>query len=57
MIYVCKDCGSQEVLVKEWCNIHTGKSCGAIGDENLTDSDNNWCPECEEHVIIIEKKE
>jgi len=57
MIYVCKDCGSQEVQVKEWCNINTGKSCGAIGDEDLTNKDNNWCPDCDEHVIITKEDE
>ena len=55
-MYVCKKCGSQGVQVKEWVNINTGANCGAVGDMDLNEPENNWCPDCEEGTVIIEKK-
>ena len=56
MIYVCQECGSKDVQVKEWVNLNTGEKCGAVGSSDLNEPENNWCPDCEEGTVIIEKK-
>jgi len=57
MIYVCKDCDSPGVQVKEWVELNSGKKCGSVGDENLSDPDNNYCPKCEVGTVIIVKED
>ena len=57
MIYICQECGSKDVQVKEWVNLNTGANCGAAGDQDLNNPENNYCCECEEGTVIIQKEE
>lgn len=52
-IYVCEDCGSEEVQSLEWVNINTGISTGG----NMGDLQDQWCDNCKEHKYAITKKE
>jgi hypothetical protein len=50
-ILVCKHCGSQNVETSAWVKVNENDKCnGYVG---LEASENNWCCDCEEHVLLI----
>ena len=51
--FVCAECGSDKVQVKEWVEINTGKNMGATSNGN--EPQDNWCPTCGTHGLIINK--
>lgn len=40
VIYVCPNCGSEDIEQVEWRNINTSEFCGATEDEC-------WCNDCD----------
>ena len=51
---VCKNCGSEEVFRMKWVNPNTNEiSSSDAGTEGLCE----WCEDCKEETIIIEKGE
>lgn len=51
---VCKNCGSKNIQSKEWTYVNTGKS---VGDSDYTETQDNWCEDCEENPEFIEEEE
>lgn len=52
-MYVCQKCGSDKVQVKEWVEVNSGQNMGAV-DGSGNEPEDNWCPECDDHCIIID---
>lgn len=52
-MWICSGCGSNEVESKIWCDLNTDTILDSASDGS---SDDNWCRECEEHVLIIWKE-
>jgi hypothetical protein len=53
-ILVCECCGSKNVESMAWVKVNgdrVSNYVGTLGEEN------NWCPECEEHVRLITQTE
>ena len=53
-IYVCDACGCENVEVKAWANINTGKV--ETTAELPWDEEDCWCPECQMHCIVTTEK-
>ena len=52
-IYVCEQCGSQNVQIIAWIDANTNEyRAEACVDE----IDYTWCVDCEEHVRLITKE-
>ena len=46
----CTECGSTHVCYQSWFYPNTGDS--SDGTPDLSDEDNCWCDDCEEHVEL-----
>ena len=51
-IWVCSECGSDNVEVQGWRNLKTNHF-----DENGCDTGDQWCNQCEEHHHLELKEE
>lgn len=54
-MYICDNCKSDKIQSKEWVEVNTGKTMG-LADSGGSDQQDNWCPDCETHCKIIDKK-
>lgn len=52
---VCALCGCDEVQVMAWVEANTGKVHDDCHSWNYEDA--NWCPQCEDHALIITAQE
>ena len=52
-IYVCSECGSEDIEELVWRKVNTG----AYSGDGPQDKSSNWCCECEEHVNFMLKEE
>ena len=50
---VCFNCESDKIQCKEWVEVNSGKNCGTATSQG--DVEDQWCPECQEHVKFKEK--
>lgn len=52
IIWVCEDCGSDDVEEKVWMNSNTEVITGSCKDD-----ENNYCNDCQAHVRLIPEDE
>tara|TARA_R110000772_G_scaffold62137_5_gene139682 strand:- start:14536 stop:14763 length:228 start_codon:yes stop_codon:yes gene_type:complete len=52
VIWVCQDCGSEDVEEKMWVNANTQDITGSCNDD-----ENSYCNDCQEHVGLIPEDE
>ena len=52
-IYVCSNCGGEDIESKMWVHINNGTIDYDIS--NFTEFEDNWCKDCQENTTIIEK--
>lgn len=45
-LWVCPECGSDNVQAKMWANVNTNKVC----DEAMEDDDEYYCEDCKNHI-------
>jgi hypothetical protein len=50
-ILVCKNCGSRDVETRAWVKVNENDRCNECA--GLEDSENNWCCDCEEHILLM----
>jgi hypothetical protein len=48
-IYLCKDCGSENIQIMVWTNPNTDE----IIDDVQGIKENVWCEDCEDHVELV----
>jgi len=48
-VWVCTNCGSDEVQTKMWVDLNTGETNGSCSDG---EADDNYCKHCEGHHLI-----
>ncbi len=52
-VYVCTECGGENVEIKTWQNPNNNESDGG-GDIN--DPNDCWCNDCQDHISLEHKK-
>ncbi|MBT1308511.1 hypothetical protein JQN09_14980 [Phocaeicola dorei] len=52
-VYVCCECGSQQVEIQVWADANTDECHSDVDD----DSNGRWCTECESHIHFCSKAE
>ena len=51
---VCENCGGGNIETKSWVDVNTDKVMDDSGDG---DSDDNWCRDCEQHLLFVPENE
>lgn len=53
-VYICSSCGSKKIQSKAWVDLNEGvmPEIDFIGTD---DSSNNWCEDCQDHVLVEEE--
>jgi len=51
-VWVCTNCGSDNVQAKMWVNVNTNKVSG----EAMEDDDEYWCDDCEQHHSKVKER-
>ena len=46
IIYCCAECGSTDIMERDWVNVNTKE---VVGDPTY-DIEDRWCAECSKHV-------
>ena len=49
MKILCANCGRDKVQTLKWVEVNTGK----IIDDGPSEIEDNWCPDCENHVGFV----
>ena len=46
IIFVCSECGSENIMERDWVNPNTGIGLGEAANE----IEDRWCNDCDRHV-------
>tara|TARA_R110002110_G_scaffold152784_1_gene345726 strand:- start:119 stop:331 length:213 start_codon:yes stop_codon:yes gene_type:complete len=49
-VYMCVECGSEDIQVAMWVNPNTGESDDWYGSGSSAET--QWCHNCEEHCFV-----
>ena len=49
-VFVCSECGSEDVQMLEWINPNTGEVLG--GNEDTEEESHGFCSDCDDNVCL-----